>query len=402
MSLRQVGSVLVLTLDAYRFSTRARKAAESYSRVAPVTFVGLSGAGRTGRWDQPCDVVRESGLRVRQIYVRRPWVQPNRRSQLRNTLLCYLPAFLRMAWAVMRSPADVIHVTGTPLTALGLIHRLRFKSRMVLDIQERPGAVASSGSLTSYFSKFESLLLRLAARRAELATVVTQGDVATITGMGFRAVQLVRNAPLNAWRAPYTRPSENNSFPLRLIAVGTIFEGRGYEALLRAAARAAKVRQIQLTICGPGRAQYLDSLKQLTEALGISALVNWMDAVESSKVSELYLDAHVGLVLYEPLDPGNDGLSNKILECVSSGRPVIAGDLPENRRFVQENRVGWLTEVTESGIADVLVNLDTGVNIVAICDRCRGYGDTWLNWESEFDKIVRHVLPDCIQSPSAL
>jgi hypothetical protein len=63
----------------------------------------------------------------------------------------------------------------------------------------------------------------------------------------------------------------------------------------------------------------------------------------------------LGVALYEPTDAGNDSLSNKILECVSTDRPVLAGDLPENRRFVVDNKVGWLTSVTAEDIAESLV-----------------------------------------------
>jgi len=300
---------------------------------------------------------------------------------------------------VLRLPTDVVHVTGAPLAALGVLHRLRFRSSLVLDIQERPGAVAAAGSLTGAFSKVEPVVLKWAARHAVLATVVTHGDVVTVKNLGFRAVDLVRNAPASGWRAPYVRPMTDPAIQLRLVAIGTIFEGRGYEILLHAVSRVAQRRNVHLTICGPGRPQYLDELRRQTETLGISPIVEWLDPVPASEVSQLYLSGHVGLVLYEPTDPGNDGLSNKILECVASGRPVLAGDLPENRRFVQDNGVGWLTDVSEVGIARVLSSLPK--DVVTLCDRCRGYGDTWLNWEAEFASVLSCAFVESGGSRSA-
>lgn len=387
-----VNRILVVTLDAYRFSTRSRKAAIQYLSVAPTTFIGLSGAGRTGRWDKPGNWVAD-GVDVKQIYIRQPWVAPNVRSQIRNLFLSYLPALARMATAVLRTPADVVHVTGAPLVFLGLLHRARFGSLMVLDINERPGVVASKGSLASAFSRVELSFLRYASRRVDVATVVTHGDVTGVSALGFRTVALVRNAPPSNWRAPYTPPPNIDGSRLEAVVIGTIYEGRGYEILLRAMAKVKHQRDIRLKIYGPGREDYLASLKSLTEELDITDRVEWMGRTDSSEVSAAYLSADVGLVLYEPVDPGNDGLSNKILECVSTGRPVIAGDLPENRLFVTANGVGWLTDVAVDALAQTLRNAGLGEDLAALSATCRGYGDTWLNWESEFAKVLAIVDP---------
>jgi glycosyltransferase involved in cell wall biosynthesis len=390
--------VLVVTLDAYRFATRSRKAAIQYLSVSPTTYLGLSRAGRTGRWDKSGNFVAD-GLDVRQVYVRRPWVAPTRRSQIHNLILCYLPALARMAQVVLRTPAEVVHVTGAPLALLGLLHRVRFGSRMVLDINERPGAVVVKGSLTSIFSRIELSFLRYASKRVDVATVVTHGDVEAVSALGFRTVALVRNAPLSNWRAPYTPPPNVDGGGLAVVVIGSIFEGRGYEILLRALAKAKHHRDIRLKIYGPGREDYLASLKSLAEALDITDRVKWMGRTDSSGVSAAYLSAQVGLVLYEADDPGNDGLSNKILECVSTGRPVIAGDLSENRRFVTANGVGWLTDVNVDALADALRSAGVGEDIAAIGAKCRQYGDTWLNWESEFSKVLSMVAPRQSKSP---
>jgi glycosyltransferase involved in cell wall biosynthesis len=389
----RAGRILVVSVDAYRFSTRARKAASQYRSVAPTTFLGLSGAGRTGRWDEPCDTVVD-GLLVKQVYVKKPLVAPNRRSQICNLLVSYVPALVRMARVVITTPADVVHVTGSPLAVLGLVHRVRFGSRIVLDIPERPGAVAAKGSVTAIFSRVEASLLRYVSRRVDIATVVTHGDVETVSALGFRSVELVRNAPLLTWLAPYTPPVESDGNGLAAVVIGTIFEGRGYEMLLRAVAEGTRRRDIRLKIYGPGREDYVASLKELTESLGVADHVEWMGPTDAELVSSAYLSAQIGLVLYETVDPGNDGLSNKILECVASGRSVIAGDLPENRRFVTENRVGWLTDVTVDGLASVLATAGVDEDLTAVSARCREYGDSWLNWESEFARVLSWVRGD--------
>jgi len=382
--------ILVVTLDAYRFSTRSRKAAIRYSSLASTSYLGLAGVGRTGRWDKPGKFVAD-GVAVEQIPVRRPWLAPTRSSQVRNLFLSYLPAFVRMARAVIRVPAGVIHVTGIPLALLGVIHRARFGSTIILDITERPGVVTASGSLASVFSRVEPKLLGWISRHVDVATVVTEGDLETVTNLGFQRVFLVRNAPCASWRAPYTPPPTVAGGGLLGVVIGTIFEGRGYELLLRALAKVRNERDVRLAVYGPGREEYLAKLNRLTVELGIADRVSWMGRIDSGDVSAAYLAAQVGVVLYETSDLGNDGLSNKILECVSTGRPVIAGDLPENRSFVATNGVGWLVDVGVDAIAQALLEVGAHDDIPELSARCRRYGDTWLNWESEFAEVLAVV-----------
>lgn len=384
--------ILVVTLDAYRFSTRSRKAAQRYATIAPTVFLGLAAAGRTGRWDVPGEW-RVDAIDVVQVRVKQPWVAPTRRNQLRNLFISYLPAFARLAKQVLTTPADVVHVTGAPLVILALLHRARFRSITVLDIQERPGAPASRGSVMNIFSRIELFVLRAARRWVDIATVVTYGDVGIVSALGFPVVMLVRNAPLLNWRASFIPPPKVEGGLLRAVAIGSIFEGRGYEILIRAIAKAQESRRILVSIYGPGREDYLNTLRGLASALGVDGSIEWMGTIDSSEVSAAYLRSHVGLVLYESADAGNDGLSNKILECVSTGRPVIAGDLPENRKFVAENHVGWLTDVAVEGLAETLTHAAQDVDLEELSCRCRGYGDTWLNWESEFAKLLNAITP---------
>jgi glycosyltransferase involved in cell wall biosynthesis len=205
---------------------------------------------------------------------------------------------------------------------------------------------------------------------------------------------LVRNVPLSDWRAAYSPPAERQPGELNALIIGSVFEGRGFEMILEALAlaRSAGGTGIRLEIIGPARPDYLASLKGLADRLDVGDSVDWVSRVESSEVSAAYLSAHVGLVLYESNDPGNDGLSNKILECVSSGRPVLAGNLPENRSFVSQHGVGWLSEMTAPALADTLRAIADVADLGPMSLHCRSVGDQELNWEREFEPVLRTAL----------
>lgn len=333
-------------------------------------------------------VFDSEGVTVHQVRVRSRRPDGGIRSKLFNLFVSYLPAFLRLFWIALKTPASVIMIANPVLAPLAIAHRLRFRSKVILDVAERPGAIAATDSLASIFSRLEPITLRTLARRDAIATVAVPSDAAVLRAAGFKEVLSLRNVPLASWRAPFAEPTDVDV--LRCVVIGSVFEGRAYEILIQAMSLCSqRGARIALRVVGPGTADYLHRLRQLTVELGASDVITWQGPIESDEVSQTYLDAHVGLVLYEPDDPGNDGLSNKILECVSSGRPVLASDLPENRLFVSDNDVGWLTDVTPEAIADALIRIRSEADLLAISARCRALGDSGLTWEADFAAVAR-------------
>lgn len=382
--------VLVISMGPYRFSTRTRKASIAYITMGNVTFLGLEGVGRTGKWDKSGSWDAD-GVHVVQVPVHLPSTTPGLTSQIINVLRSYAPAMVRMLWEVWRRPADVVHVTGVPLVLLGLLHKTWHHSRFVFDVNERPASVMARGSLFATFTRIEPFLLRWAARHADVTTVVAPGHQEILQSVyGFTDVMVVRNSPLSAWRAPFMAPPvKKPAGALQVVTVGTLFEGRALEMLVEAVALASgRGVHVLLDIYGNGRSEYEETLRLLIDRHGVGDQVTLRGQLGGREVSAAYLTGHVGLALYEADDSGNDSLSNKILECVSSGRPVLAGDLPENRRFVSSYDVGWLTPVTSQGIAESFIALAHEEDFDARSRRCRTVGDRELSWEAEFAKVV--------------
>ena len=376
-------------MPPWRFATRTRKAATSYASRGPVTFLAPQRVGRTGKWDES-GRRQEGRVQVVHVPVGTLVPSPGKRSMALNLLKAYVPALVRLARVTMTTPADVVHVTGAPLIPLALLHQKRYHSTLILDINERPASVASQGSLFSTFSRIEPALLRAGARAATITTVVTEGHAELLRDHHnwTAPVLVVRNAPNATWRAVWTPPPEG---PLRVVTVGTIFERRGFELIIEAARICRdSANEVEVHIHGSGRPEYLSTLRQLITDHEVTDLVQLHPSVSSDNVSSIYLTGHLGLAFYEPSDPGNDSLSNKIIECIASGRPVLAGDLPENRRFIQENDCGWLTELTSEAIAQKLIALTTHGDLLKIAARCRDIASQ-LTWESEFNPVIEHL-----------
>lgn len=388
------GSVLVLSLAPFRYATRTRKASRSYAEAGyAVRFLGMQSAGRTST-RVPAGVSSVgASITAHHVRVRRPKMGLSRATQLDNLLLSYLPALARLFAVARATPAEVVHVTGVHLIPVALAHRAKFGSTLALDINERPASVKARGSLFGALSWIEPTLIRAAAPKAGVVSVVTPGHVALLRdGLGVGGAVVVRNAPLSSWRHGWVEPPQTP--PLRVVTVGALFPGRAFEMLIRAVGRVHRESgNILLTIVGTGRPEYIANLRALIEAEGLHGVVELLDGIEPDQVSERYSRGNIGLALYEGADPGNDSLSNKIIETVSSGRPVLAGDLPENRAFVTQHGVGWLTGVTEDGITESLreVLRLSRDELRAMGERCFKIGGEILTWEREFRKVIDRV-----------
>lgn len=381
--------VLVLSLVPYRFATRARKAAFVIAQEWRTAFLSLAAVGRTGVRDRPGSWAID-GVNVSQVEVGPIKQSSGINSRIWNLLIAYAPAHRRLAKAVLRQPSRFVYVTTPALLGLALRHRRKFASDLIIDVPERPGEVVAKGSLATVFARVERRRLASASKQSVLATIAVGEDAAFLRNLGFSAVAEVRNAPLESWRAPFEPLLAKPGTPLRGVLIGSLFESRGLEQLVDSLA-ILRDRGVafSVTIAGPGREAYLADLRARAASRNVQDMINWVGPIANEDVSALYLAHDFGFVLYDPATPGNDGLSNKILECVASGRPVLAGDLPQNRRFVDAHRVGWLTEVTARSIADSVTSISQTRGLLSeYAIRCRAFGDEKLTWEAE----VRPVL----------
>ncbi len=383
---RSYHEVVVVSLLPYKFATRSRKAVRQYDvACGSALFVSLQGAGRAGHRDE-AGRTRDGNIDIHQVVTRKPKSGTSARDQVVNLLTCYLPAYLRLFAVVLRTPSKVIHVQGVHLIPIAVLHRIVHRSRPIVDINERPASVATKGSLFSSLRRVERPLLRMVRSDAYIVLCVTPGHADILRDeFGVAAAMVVRNAPMQGWAGDYGAPVVAD--PFRFVTVGSIFEGRAFEMLIDAMALIPEGLHVSLDIIGEGSAEYVDGLRKYIRTRDVVDRVQVLPGIPTSAVADAYRSGHVGLALYEAYSEGNDSLSNKILECVASQRPVLAGNLSENHRFIKSNGAGWLTNVSAEAIAQAMREIvvdEQGYRTALERARITGPG---LTWENEFTKV---------------
>lgn len=371
---------LVVDIVPFEFSTRARKMSTLTARFGSTTFLSLRAAGRYGLVSNEGERL-VNGVRIRQLRGRVPQTDRSFRASLENLLLCYVPGLLRLGVAVLREEADVVFVENPVLIPIGLAHRARWRSMLVFDGRERPGGIRTRGSIAAWLSRVEPFLHRSWCRYVDLCIAVADTHASAYRLLGFGHVLTIRNVP------SVVKPAEpiDDSVELRLAYVGTLYPGRGVEMLIRAVG-IARSRGVEATasVTGAGAPDYLRRLGALIESLELTDAIRFEGPCRADEVPERYAAAHIGCVLYEAVDPANDSLSNKLFDVMSSGRCVLATDLPETTGIVRRFACGVAVAPDAEALASAIEMLSKNRSDV------RAWGaNAWvavsqrLNWDTE-------------------
>src|SRR5262249_28395375 len=112
----------------------------------------------------------------------------------------------------------------------------------------------------------------------------------------------------------------------RLLAVGLLYEAKGYEFLLRAVAELARSgRDVRLDIVGDGPGR--DAYERLTTALGLTERVVFHGLLRKPDVARMMREAELFV-----LTSRYDNNPCVVIEAMASGLPVVAtavGGIPE-------------------------------------------------------------------------
>ncbi|QGN49551.1 glycosyltransferase [Micromonospora sp. WMMD558] len=387
-------TLLLFDISPYRHSTRTRKIAMTVASGLPgiVRAVTLSRAGRFGAADETgrswIDGVDVEHLPVRRIDDRRRLV-----ASVRNLVGVYLPGVWRLRRRVLATPAKTVFVGHISLFWIGLAHRRRWGSHVVLNGRERPGGIRTKGSLATWFSRVEPQLLRRVARQRGLTVVaVCESNAVAFRKLGFDDVMVVRNVPLASFAPEFVPPPSGPE--LVVACVGTLYPGRGLEVLIDAVADARSAgARVRLEITGPASEDYRQALRSRIVRLGAQSYVSLDGPCSAADVPSRYQRAHVSTALYQPVDPANDGLSNKLFEAVVAGRPVIAGNLPENRALIEKYRVGWAVPVEPAPLSELLARLAEDLTeLRALARHCFVTGRAEFVWEAETALLQKRLL----------
>lgn len=140
------------------------------------------------------------------------------------------------------------------------------------------------------------------------------------------------------------QPHPTGDGRFRILTVCRLVEKKGVDLLLRGLA-AWKPENLDWTLTIAGDGEKRVELERLSQVLGIAPRVEFLGAVDNSKVRELLQQASVFALACRTDSAGDrDGIPVVLMEAMACGVPVISGDLPAIRELVEPDVTGLLVK----------------------------------------------------------
>jgi glycosyltransferase involved in cell wall biosynthesis/peptidoglycan/xylan/chitin deacetylase (PgdA/CDA1 family) len=246
-------------------------------------------------------------------------------------------AFIFSCWVLFRSGFDAIHVHCPPdLNSMLAIFFKAFGKKFVVDLHDLSPELFQAqkgGNASRLLVKGLRFFERLASRNADRLIATNQSQNAVQIercGADPRRCYVVRNGP-NELFNPEIQPLDEYRIPAKIIIgyVGLMGVQDGVDYLIRAL---AKVREKQTNFLAIviGRGPALESLKKLTEELGLTEHVLFTGYVPFENVPR-YIASFDICATPDPSNSYNDSCTTiKTMEYMAIGRPTVAFRTKEN------------------------------------------------------------------------
>jgi len=142
-----------------------------------------------------------------------------------------------------------------------------------------------------------------------------------------------------------------------------------------------------LLIVGSG--DVLPDMKRKTEELGLSERIRFFPTMPWEEMIRYTKSADAGLSLEKDTNLNyRFSLPNKLFDYFSAGIPVIAGDLPEIKKIIEDNDCGIIIpSITPQAIRNAIIRLKDDRFLLNKLRKNAVIASGSLNWEKESGKV---------------
>lgn len=307
-----------------------------------------------------------------------------------------LPWEYRLYRAVLSTNARIVHANDLDTLLVAALAARRLKARLVYDSHElwleSTRYLRETGPLNRLRYR---LLERRLIRRADAVIAVTPSRGRAMAEMYPEVAERITIVENSSEPIPDLPPGGMLREELGLaggipiiLYQGIICPERGLEELLQAAALLPGDSAAIVII---GHDSWGGHLERMHRQLGLDGRVFLLPPVPSERLPEVTVSADAGLILFRNTCLNHYySLPNKLYEYMMAGLPIIASDLPEMRRVIEESRCGVLIQSPEpEAIAEaILAMISSPVEMRAMGDRGRTAALSLYNWSVQAERLM--------------
>ena len=177
--------------------------------------------------------------------------------------------------------------------------------------------------------------------------------------------------------------------PKVVLYQGNIAHGRGLLSLIGSLAHLPD--NVYLAMVGPQDPEFVSQARHTAGEAGVQDRILWFDAVPRQQLDSFTVSADVGVMFYEPTCRNNYLCApNKLYDYMMAGLPLVASDLPEPRRVLDETGAGVAVDSSQpsaiaAGIRHVLSDRKRWE---AMSAEGRQAAVSTYCWERQVDKLL--------------
>lgn len=178
---------------------------------------------------------------------------------------------------------------------------------------------------------------------------------------------------------------------LRIAAVGSLIERKGYDLLIDAVARMQHRDRARIRIAGDGPQRF--QLLQRATALGVADRFDFVGEIAPELMPQFLADADVFI-----LTSRSEGRPNVVVEALAAGLPVVSSALPGIDGLVEHGENGWVVEIGDiTGFAcaldEAFADPDERTRRAACArERMRDKEYSWTMTGQKYDRVFMNAL----------
>lgn len=308
-----------------------------------------------------------------------------------NRLIYYLEMALRMILYVLlsRKKYDAVFVTSPPIfvAVVGLIAKLRFKARLILDIRDLwPESLKGVGvfdypMIIYLFKKIEKMLYKNAAN----IVVNSRGFIEYIDSMSSSFSEKIIYVPNGATYEISKRNKEPSNF--KVIFAGNIGLAQDDKVIKRLAKELYK-KNIELTIIGYGMRR-----ESLIEYIRINNLdnVTFLKPTTRDECFRIISNHQVGLVTLMEQDVFETVLPGRVIDYMTCGLPIVGSVSGYSKELIVNERTGFVS--AQQNIDEMIGYIEELRTNKELYSEMSLNGQNYVKenflWEKNIDSLVR-------------
>ena len=308
-----------------------------------------------------------------------------RRWRVLNYSLNMLELIVRMMLYSFKLKPNLIHCHDAFALIPGLILSLFNRSKLIYDAHEFESDKNGQNKLFALITIF---IEKISWKKIDVIISVSKSILKKYTSLyGYKKNLLLENRPLISNKKNTINNIKNNlnidSNKLLFIYVGNLCAGRGIDLSLEVFSKYRTNSYILFLGDGILKDKVLSYSKKFRNII-------YHNNINHDKVVDFIRYADVGICFIENISKSDFlCLPNKIFEYAAAGLNILASDLPEISKFLEEYKAGAVSKYSVKNFNEKVKFFEEN-NLIKVENDCKSY--SWQFKEKDLIKIYKELM----------